>query len=146
MIVVAAIIDGPIDAAREAAAIAPHVAAFAELDAAAMCGAELRFVVRRGETDPQQDRVRALEALDYETYEPMAERALVELARTIGTRHALQGVVALHSRGRVRVGEVSFVLELHAAHRAPALAAMSEFIDALKRDVPIWKKPVWARD
>jgi len=144
MKVVARMVEGPVTAEIHAQACATG-----GLDGAPdETGARVRFegVVRRGETDPQQDRVRALEALDYETYEPMAERALVELARTIGTRHALQGVVALHSRGRVRVGEVSFVLELHAAHRAPALAAMSEFIDALKRDVPIWKKPVWARD
>ena len=144
MKVVASMVEGPVTAEIHAQACATG-----GFDGAPdETGARVRFegVVRRGETDPQQDRVRALEALDYETYEPMAERALVELARTIGTRHALQGVVALHSRGRVRVGEVSFVLELHAAHRAPALAAMSEFIDALKRDVPIWKKPVWARD
>lgn len=146
MIVVAAIIDGPIDAAREAAALAPHADAFAALDAAATCGAEVRFdgVVRRAER--REGAEGEIVALDYEAYEPMAEQGLAELARTVGARHALQGIVVLHSRGRVQVGEVSFVLELHAAHRAPALAAMSEFIDALKRDVPIWKRPVWARD
>lgn len=144
MKVVARMVDGPVTAELAAQARA----------AGGLCGApdetgarvHFEGVVRRGETDPQQDRVRALEALDYEAYEPMAEQGLAELARTVGARHALQGVVALHSRGRVRVGEVSFVLEMHAAHRAPALAAMSDFIDALKRDVPIWKKPVWARD
>jgi molybdopterin synthase catalytic subunit len=144
MKVVARMVDGPVTAELAAQARA----AGGLCGAPDATGARVHFegVVRRGETDPQQDRVRALEALDYEAYEPMAEQGLAELARTVGARHALQGVVALHSRGRVRVGEVSFVLEMHAAHRAPALAAMSEFIDALKRDVPIWKKPVWARD
>jgi molybdopterin synthase catalytic subunit len=31
---------------------------------------------------------------------------------------------------------------IDAPHRAQALAGMAEFIDLLKRDVPIWKKPV----
>lgn len=144
MTIVARMVDGPVTAEMHAQARAAG-----GLDGAlAETGARVRFegVVRRGEADPQQDRVRPLEALDYEAYEPMAEQGLTELARAVGARHALQGVVALHSRGRVRVGEVSFLLEVHAAHRAPALAAMSEFIDALKRDVPIWKRPVWARD
>ena len=144
MIVVAAIIDGPIDAAREAAAIAPHVAAFAELDAAAMCGAELRFdgVVRRGE--PQQGAQRDIVALDYETYEPMAGRPLRDLAEAIARAHGLAAIVALHSRGRVAVGRTSFVLRVRSAHRAEALAAVTAFIDRLKREVPIWKHPVWA--
>lgn len=144
MKVVARMVDGPVTAEMQAQARA----AVGLCDAHEETGARVCFegLVRRGEPDPRQDRVRGLEALDYEAYEPMAEQGLAELARTVGARHALQGIVVLHSRGRVQVGEVSFVLVLHAAHRAPALAAMSEFIDALKRDVPIWKRPVWARD
>jgi len=44
----------------------------------------------------------------------------------------------------VAVGEVSFVLIVESAHRAEALAAMADFIDRLKQDVPIWKRAVWA--
>jgi molybdopterin synthase catalytic subunit len=109
-------------------------------------GARVCFegVVRRGETDPEQGRSRELEALDYEAYEPMAQQGLAELTRSVGARHGLHAILALHSRGRVGVGEVSFLLEVHAAHRAPAIAALSEFIDTLKRDLPIWKRPVWS--
>jgi molybdopterin synthase catalytic subunit len=142
MRIVARMVEGPVTAEMHAQARATG-----EPDGApAETGARVRFegVVRQGEADPQQDRVRELDALDYEAYEPMAAQGLTELARAIGARHGLRAIVALHSRGRVRVGEVSFLLEVHAAHRAPALAAMTEFIDALKREVPIWKRPVWA--
>ena len=37
------------------------------------------------------------------------------------------------------VGERSFRLQIAAPHRQEALAAMAEFIESMKRDVPIWK-------
>jgi molybdopterin synthase catalytic subunit len=42
----------------------------------------------------------------------------------------------------VPVGACSLRLLVAAAHRKPALKAMDEFIDALKRDIPIWKEAV----
>lgn len=86
---------------------------------------------------------RPLRALAYEAYEPMASRLLTELATTIATRHALHRACVEHSRGEVGVGECSFRLIVHAGHRKPAIAAMDEFIDQMKKDVPIWKTPVW---
>jgi molybdopterin synthase catalytic subunit len=49
-----------------------------------------------------------------------------------------------HSRGRVAAGECSFRLRVAASHRPEALRAVEEFIDRMKRDVPIWKTPVYA--
>ena len=109
-------------------------------------GAVLRVegIVRRGEpSDAHGGDERELLALDYQTYDPMAERELRALARQIAEEHVLSSLVALHSRGRVAVGDVSFVLIVESPHRAEAIAAMSAFIDRLKQDVPIWKKPVW---
>lgn len=144
MIVVAAIVQGPIDAVAEARALAPHAAAIAELDAAATCGAELRFdgVVRRAEGEAGM--VRDLRALDYEAYEPMAGRTLHELAESIARERGLASIIALHSRGLVTVGATSFVLRVRSPHRAEAIAAVTAFVDRLKRDVPIWKRAVWA--
>ncbi|MFM7810052.1 MAG: molybdenum cofactor biosynthesis protein MoaE, partial [Planctomycetota bacterium] len=117
---------------------------FAELDAAARCGADLRFdgVVRRAEGDAAA--ARDLHALDYEVYEPMASRLLLGLAESIAREHGLASIVALHSRGAVPVGATSFVLRVRSPHRAEAIVAVTAFIDRLKRDVPIWKRPVWA--
>lgn len=106
--------------------------------ASAETGAALRFegIVRR------MEQGREILALDYQTYDPMAEQELRRLALDIARRHALHSLTVLHSRGRVRVGETSFLLSVTAAHRAEAIAAVTEFIDRLKRDVPIWKQPV----
>ena len=82
-------------------------------------------------------------ALDYQTYEPMAQTMLHRIASDLIERHGLLAMHIQHSRGRVGVGECSFRLLVAARHRKEALAAMDEFIDRLKRDVPIWKQPVW---
>ncbi len=102
-------------------------------------GAVVRFdgVVRSVEDG------RSLLGLEYEVYEPMATRQLVRIGREILGRHALLALEVRHSRGRVAVGEVSLRVRIASAHRREALAAMEEFLDLLKRDVPIWKKPVF---
>lgn len=89
---------------------------------------------------------RPLEALDYEVYEPMTLRELIALSQDIVRRHKLLGIVVEHSEGRVRVGEISFRLQVAAKHRAEGLAAVNEFIDRLKQEVPLWKVPVFAED
>ncbi|RMH13098.1 MAG: molybdenum cofactor biosynthesis protein MoaE [Planctomycetota bacterium] len=104
------------------------------------CGAWVVFegVVRRDEGG------RAISALRYTAYEPMATNQLAELAGSILNTHGLVRVEVEHSRGQVPVGACSFRLSIGSAHRKEALAAMDEFIDRMKQDVPIWKEPVWA--
>ena len=87
---------------------------------------------------------RRIQALDYEAYEPMAPRQFDALAKDIAAKHRLISLSCHHSRGRVGVGECSMRVRIRSAHRSEALAAMGEFIERLKKDVPIWKTPVWA--
>lgn len=82
---------------------------------------------------------RTIRALAYEVYEPMASNMLTELGREMLAKHGLVAIMVEHSRGEVPVGQRSFRLTVHALHRAEALAAVGEFIDRMKRDVPIWK-------
>lgn len=100
-------------------------------------------VVRRAEEG------RALAALDYEAYEPMASCLLERLARGLAMRHTqgkaqILAVHVWHSVGRVPVGACSFRLAVASAHRKEALAFTDEFIDAMKQQVPLWKLPVFA--
>lgn len=147
---VARVVDGPLAPEAEHAALLEAGGTTAcgatGPSASGVDGAVLRFegIVRRGEPDEAQSgNERELLALDYQTYDPMAERELRRLAGEIAREHGLSSLVVLHSRGRVAVGEVSFILIVASPHRAEALSAMSAFIDRLKQDVPIWKQPVW---
>ena len=105
------------------------------LPPAAQFGAAIVFdgVVRADEGG------RIIRALSYELYEPMASNMLTELGREMLAKHGLVAIMVEHSRGEVPVGQRSFRLTVHALHRAEALAAVGEFIDRMKRDVPIWK-------
>ncbi len=155
--VLAAIVDGSLTREREAMSLSQHgwtpvrdTSGSAAPSTPGVVGAAIRFegIVRRKElqTEPHEEGAKCeqdLLALEYQTYDPMAERGLMALSREVAERHGLIALSALHSRGRVHVGEVSFVLIVESAHRAEALAAMADFIDRLKQDVPIWKFPVW---
>ena len=122
------ILDGPLRDMPEHAAAAPG------------SGAVAMFLgVVRGD-----ENGRSIGALDYQVYEPMATRQLEELVRDLISRHGVSRIAVWHSRGRVPVGAVSFRLVVEAPHRKEAIAAMGEFIDRMKADVPIWKTPVWA--
>jgi molybdopterin synthase catalytic subunit len=82
---------------------------------------------------------RIIRALAYEVYEPMASNMLTELGREMLAKYGLVAIIVEHSRGEVPVGQRSFRLTVYALHRTEALAAVGEFIDRMKRDVPIWK-------
>ncbi len=95
-------------------------------------------VVRRDEQGEQ------LDALEYTTYDPMAERVLRALAEEAVERFGVRRVDVRHSRGRVDVGKCSFQLRVAGAHRRETLDAMDWFIEEMKRTAPIWKRPVAA--
>jgi molybdopterin synthase catalytic subunit len=84
--------------------------------------------------------------LSYEVYEPMASTQLRDLAQRLVCDCGLLGLIVRHSRGFVPVGQISFRLQVAALHRKEALRAVDEFIDCVKRDVPIWKTAVFAGD
>ena len=128
MSVTVSIIDGPLGAP----VMAPDAAH------PGRTGALLVFegIVRREENGGD------IEALAYEAYEPMASLVLEKIAAEMVEKHGLLGLCVEHSRGVVPVGRASLRVTVASAHRAASLAAMAEFIDLLKRDVPIWKKAV----
>ena len=76
----------------------------------------------------------------------MATQQLRDLAQELAASHGLTAIIVEHSRGVVPVGQCSFRLRIAATHRKEALEAMELFIDRMKRDVPIWKRPVYAQE
>jgi len=96
------------------------------------------------ELEPREGEPTArIEALNYQAYEPMAQTMIARVGDELIERHKLLGLTVIHSRGRVPVGGCSIRVVIASRHRKEALAAMDQFIDRLKQDVPIWKEPVW---
>lgn len=80
--------------------------------------------------------------LHYDVYSPMAENLLRELADETIIRFRVTRVHVEHSKGFVPAGQCSFRLVVAGLHRQEVFEAAQWFIDRLKEDVPIWKRPV----
>jgi molybdopterin synthase catalytic subunit len=105
---------------------------------AAGCGAVVEFAgVVRGQENGEE-----IGALDYEAYEAMARAEMERILRELAAEFACESVAVRHRVGRVPVGEASIVVWVEAKHRAEAFGMLAEFMNRLKRDVPIWKKAV----
>ena len=91
-----------------------------------------------------QSRGRDVIALEYEAYEEMAEEVMVGIADELQERYELCKVAMSHRLGRVEVGETSVAIAVSAPHRQDALAACADAIEALKAEVPLWKKELYS--
>ena len=81
--------------------------------------------------------------LEYEAYGEMAEPELARIVETVRASCGASAIAVVHRTGRVEIGEASVAIAAAAPHRAEAFAACRAVIEALKRDVPIWKKEVF---
>lgn len=88
----------------------------------------------RGEEDGK-----AIAALEYEAYEPMAQQMMRQIISEIGLRQPCLFVGVTHRIGLVPVGEAAIQIIVAARHRAPAFAMLAGFMDRLKQEAPIWK-------
>jgi molybdopterin synthase catalytic subunit len=86
---------------------------------------------------------RPLVALDYEAYAEMARQQFCTLAASARNRWPIRKLLILHRLGRVAVGEPSVLIAVSTPHRHEAFEACRWLIDALKKDVTIWKKEIW---
>ncbi len=85
-------------------------------------------------------RGRATLFLEYECYEAMAIEMMARLGHDLAARYAVGRVAIAHRLGRIEIGESSVIIAIAAPHRGPALEAVTEAINRLKKSVPIWKK------
>ena len=90
-----------------------------------------------------RSRDRDVIALEYEAYEEMAEEVMAGIADELEARYELCKVAMSHRLGRVEVGETSVAIAVSAPHRQDALAACADAIEALKSQVPLWKKELY---
>jgi len=99
-------------------------------------GAVVEFagIVRRDEDGA------SISALHYEAYEAMAKTEMERIVGELAARFPCQAVEVVHRIGRVPVGEASITVRIEAKHRAEAFSLLTEFMNRLKQDVPIWKK------
>jgi molybdopterin synthase catalytic subunit len=77
--------------------------------------------------------------LEYEAYEPLAERALERICEEARDRWSSATLAVHHRTGRLAIGEASIAIVAVSPHRADAFAACRYAIERVKQIVPIWK-------
>ena len=102
-------------------------------------GAELTFNGRVRDTE----HGKAIDALEYEQYEGMAEAELTELANEICQKFPIKDLFCKHRMGWVGIGETSLHVSIWSKHRKEAYAANEYIIDWLKINAPFWKKEIF---
>ena len=105
------------------------------------CGAVATFV---GTTRIDESSGASVEYLEYEAYQPMADRKLEEIGAEIEERWEVKHVSIVHRLGRVEAGEPSVVIAVASPRRGPAFEASRYAIERIKETVPIWKREVWS--
>lgn len=85
-----------------------------------------------------------VESLAYEAYAEMARTELEKIARQAKERYEVKAVAIRHRTGLLGIGEISVGIAVAAAHRPAAFEACRFAIEAVKKDVPIWKRERFA--
>ena len=88
--------------------------------------------------DHSEDR--AVDFLEYETHESMAQKQIAEIVLEAKNRWELHHVEVVHRFGKMQISDSSIGIVVASSHRKDAYAASRFIIDTVKKSVPIWKK------
>jgi len=83
---------------------------------------------------------RSVKLLEYESYQPMANKKLFQTAEEMLYKWDVDRVSIAHRIGKVPLGQTSLIVVVASKHRDAAFEACRYSIDRIKEIVPIWKK------
>jgi len=112
----------------------------AELVSNVAAGAVVTFsgVVRN------HDGGRGVEELEYSGH-PSAERVIRQVADEIAARATgVRAIAVSHRIGPLRIGDVALACAVAADHRQQAFQVCAELVDEVKRQLPVWKRQMFA--
>lgn len=78
--------------------------------------------------------------LHYEAYDDMALKKMQDIVQRIEREFPQSRLAMVHRVGTLAVGELAVIIAASAPHRGEAFAACRAAIEAVKQEVPIWKK------
>ena len=121
----------------EPLSVADHVAAVDDSRA----GAVATFIGRVRDHDPAVEGT--VVGLEYSAH-PDAPAVLERLASGAAARDGVLGVAISHRTGRLAVGETAVVAAVATAHRQLAFAVCADLVEAVKAELPVWKRELLA--
>ena len=82
-------------------------------------------------------------AIEYSTYESMAELNFHTIREEIIQKFDLTCMHIYHSLGLVNAGEISLFVFTSSVHRKAAIQACEEIVERIKQSVPVWGKEIF---
>jgi molybdopterin synthase catalytic subunit len=135
-------LDAAADAARTVATLASLVAAVERRDGEQFSGAIATFTgrvrAREGPDDPPTAH------LEFERYDGVAAERMAAIREDLEEREGVHAVATHHRTGVVEAGEHIVHVVVLAGHRGEAFETVSDGIDRLKDEVPLFKREVTA--
>ena len=82
------------------------------------------------------------QVLEFEKYEEMADASIERICTELKQKDGIMDVVIHHKTGRVEPGEDIVYIVVASSHRTQLFPVLSEAIERVKSEVPIWKKEI----
>jgi molybdopterin synthase catalytic subunit len=83
-----------------------------------------------------------VEYIEYSCYEDMVLPLMHTIREEMFSTYELTCMHVYHSLGKVSAGEISLFVFTSSVHRAQAIAACTELVERIKKELPIWGKEV----
>ncbi len=129
-------VDGPIAPNFIADAIAKH-------QSKTSIGAHDIFL---GQVRADEIEGKTVAAIEYTAYESMAEQKFDEIREATFSKFNLTCMHIYHSLGTVGVGELCLFVFVSSPHRKEVFDALHYVVEAIKKEVPVFGKEVFADD
>lgn len=84
----------------------------------------------------------AVERLELQYYPGFTESEIWRLRDAVRRRYDLIDLLVVHRVGAILAGDAIVLVAALSIHRSAAFSAVSELMDYLKTDAPIWKKEI----
>ncbi len=96
--------------------------------------------------DPVNESEAKVTRLEYEAYGDVALKRMEEIRDAIKNRPGIVEVSIHHIIDTLTVGEPSLFVAVLGKHRQDVFPAITETVERVKREVPIWKKEFTAKN
>ncbi len=80
------------------------------------------------------------QALEFESYDAVAKERIAKIETDLKQKPGIIDVIIHHKTGRIEAGEDIVYIVVAAGHRQELFPILSEAIERVKDEVPIWKK------
>jgi molybdopterin synthase catalytic subunit len=87
---------------------------------------------------------KAVASVEYEDIKRTAKDRLEEIASEIRQKWPVENIAICHRVGKLKVGDINFLVAIAAAHRQEGFAACQYAVDRFKEVMPTQKKETYA--